>query len=145
MSQPREGNSGAIAGEGSVAKVPDQEPFGDKAPEVVVATHFLRAFNTACEQRGAGLVLVYIPRQEEFGELAEYKGPPFSSKERQTLLRCAASLGIEVIDLLPRFRALKARAPRQRLTYYEGHWNAEGHRVACDSVCEFLAARTAVR
>jgi GDSL-like Lipase/Acylhydrolase family len=133
------------APEASVPKVCDQEPFGEKTPEVVVAMHFLRAFKSACEKRGAAFVVVYVPRQEEFGELVEYKGAPFSTRERQTLLRCAASLGIEVIDLLPRFRALKARAPQRRLTFCEGHWNAAGHRVACDAVCEFLAARTAVR
>jgi len=119
----------------------DQPPFGDNTPEFLVAAHFLRAFQLACQQRGVGFVVVYVPRQEEFGELEEFKGAPFSTRERQTLLRCAASLGIEVIDLLPRFRTLKAETPQRRLTYYEGHWNAEGHRVAGESVCEFLAPR----
>jgi hypothetical protein len=144
--QPRDSSTSKVPGkEDSLARLPDQEPFGDNTPEYLVAAHFLGALKTACLKRGAGFVVVYIPRQEEFGELVEYKGAPFSTRERQTLLRCTQSLGIELIDLLPRFRALKAAAPRERLSYREGHWNAVGHRVACDSVCEFLTPRVAAR
>ncbi len=119
----------------------DQEPYGDNTPEVIVATHYLRAFQSACAARGAEFVIVYIPRQEEFGELVEYKGPAFSSRDRQTLLLLSKRLGIDVVDLLPRFRECKRQAPDQRLTYAEGHWNATGHQVAADCVCDYLSAR----
>jgi lysophospholipase L1-like esterase len=131
--------------EAAIERLPDQAPYGDDTPEYVVTAHFLRALKTACQERGARFVVVYIPRQEEFGELVEYKGAPFSTRERQTLLRCTQSLGIDVLDLLPRFRAWKAAAPEARLSYREGHWNPAGHRVACDSLCEFLTPRVAAR
>jgi hypothetical protein len=121
--------------------VADQEPYGDNAPEVIVAAHYLRAFQSACAERGAEFVIVYIPRQEEFGELVEYKGPAFSSRDRQTLRLLAKRLGIDVVDLLPQFRNCKRQAPQQRLSYAEGHWNATGHQVAADAVCEYLVAR----
>jgi hypothetical protein len=120
--------------------VADQEPYGDNTPEVIVATHSLRDFQSACVERGAQLVIVYIPRQEEFGELVEYNGPAFSSRDRQTLLLLAKRLGIDVVDLLPRFRECKHRAPQQRLTYAEGHWNATGHQVAAESICGYFLA-----
>jgi hypothetical protein len=119
----------------------DQDPYGDNTPEVIVATHYLRAFQSACAARGAEFVIVYIPRQEEFGELVEYKGPAFFSRDRQTLLLLSKRLGIDVVDLLPRFRECKRQAPHQRLTYAEGHWNATGHQVAADCVCDYLSAR----
>jgi hypothetical protein len=121
--------------------IADQEPYGDNTPEVIVATHYLRAFQSACAERGAEFVIVYIPRQEEFGELVEYKGPAFSSRDRQTLLLLAKRLRIDVVDLLPRFRECKRQAQQQRLTYAEGHWNATGHQVAADCVCDYLSAR----
>lgn len=120
--------------------IADQEPYGDNTPEVIVATHYLRAFQSACAERGAELRIVYIPRQEEFGELVEYKGPAFSSRDRQTLLLLAKRLGIDVVDLLPRFRECKRRTPQQRLTFAEGHWNPTGHQVAAESVCASFSA-----
>jgi lysophospholipase L1-like esterase len=125
--------------------IADQEPYADNSPEVIVAAHYLRAFQSACAERGAEFVIVYIPRQEEFGELVEYKGPAFSSRDRQTLLRLSRQLGIDVVDLLPRFRECKRRTPEQRLTYAEGHWNATGHQVAAEAVCEYLASHSAMR
>jgi hypothetical protein len=125
----------------SSSAVADQAPYGDNTPEMIVAAHYLRAFQSACAERGAEFVVVYIPRQEEFGELVEYKGPAFSSRDRQTLRLLAKRLGIDVVDLLPRFRDCKRHAPRQRLTYTEGHWNATGHQVAADCICDYLIAR----
>jgi lysophospholipase L1-like esterase len=143
---PLDGGSRTSADQAAaVEQLPDQPPYGDDTPEFIVTAHFLRALKSACQKRGARFVVVYIPRQEEFGELVEYKGAPFSTRERQTLLRCTQSLGIDVIDLLPRFRAWKAAAPGERLSYCEGHWNPAGHRVACDSLCEFLTPRMAAR
>jgi hypothetical protein len=135
---------GIVAKSAAAQPIGDQEPYGDDTPEVIVATHFLRNFQSACTGRGANFVIVYIPRQEEFGELVEYKGPAFSSRDRQTLRLLAKRLGIDVVDLLPRFRACKRQTPQQRLTFAEGHWNATGHRVACDSVCDYLMAHGTV-
>jgi hypothetical protein len=142
VAAPRDDVSREVAdAQRSAIQIADQEPYAENTPEVVVATHYLRAFQSACAARGARFVIVYVPRQEEFGELVEYKGPAFSSRDRQTLRLLAKRLGIDVIDLLPRFRACKRQAPQQRLTFVEGHWNATGHQVACDSVCEYLIAR----
>jgi GDSL-like Lipase/Acylhydrolase family len=47
------------------------------------------------------------------------------------------SLGIQIIDLLPNFREWVQRHQRS-LHVGDGHWNAEGHRIAADVVSEQL-------
>jgi hypothetical protein len=56
------------------------------------------------------------------------------------LKAAAAARGVEVIDLLPAFRA--ATAAGETLHFrIDGHWNAAGNRVAAAAVCDTLRQR----
>ena len=55
------------------------------------------------------------------------------------LAAAAAARGIEVIDLLPAFRAALQREPLH--FQFDGHWNAAGHRVAAAALYDALVAR----
>ncbi len=120
-----------------------EEPYALKSPEFLVLEHYLKAFQAACQSKQAHFVVVYIPLQAEFGESDGWTTVN-SSRERKTLQQCLRALDINLVDLLPRFRSVKAAVPDERLTFHEGHWNAAGHRVACDAICEFINARTLV-
>ncbi len=120
------------------------KPYADDSAEARVASYFLERFKIECEKRGAFFKAVYIPFRAEFGEDCPENNFLSPSRERRTFLRCAATLGIEVIDLVPRFRAAKAETPGKRLSYVNDfHWNAAGHRLVADVLCESL--RSAAR
>lgn len=55
------------------------------------------------------------------------------------LAAAARARGVEVVDLLPAFRAAVVAAPLH--FRFDGHWNATGHRVAAVALYDALVAR----
>jgi hypothetical protein len=124
---------------------PSEGTLADDSPEVRIVKSYLAAFQTACAENRAALVVAYIPFQVELGE-AELNAtvpradPP--AAERQAFFRCADALGIETIDLLPHFLRAKAAGDCARITFaHDLHWNAEGHALAAQVIAAHLAAK----
>ncbi len=93
-----------------------------------ITRHLLRALEAEVRQRGARLVVAFIPSKSEIDELTDT--PPF----QENIAALCDELGIPHFDLAP---ALKNEFLR---TYYRqgSHWNARGHRVTADALYEYL-------
>lgn len=61
-------------------------------------------------------------------------------KPQQKMRQFGDAAGIEVIDLLPDFRAWRERN-QEGLHVADGHWNADGHQLAADVVSKELVRR----
>ena len=59
-------------------------------------------------------------------------------KPQQMITPLADSLGIPVIDLLPRFREWTAEAAAPLYLNWDGHWTEAGHRLAAEVVTDGL-------
>jgi hypothetical protein len=129
-----------------------QEPQGeqptllaDNSPEVRVAKAFLRAFKRDCGEKKARLALAYVPGQTELREdnsgPLENVPPSEQAAYREAFFRCANSLGIETIDLLPHLLNAKKPGKISRLTFpRDFHWNEHAHRVAAEAIANSLLA-----
>ena len=124
---------------------PSEGTLADDSPEVRIVEFYLAAFQTACAENRAVLVVAYVPFQVELGEAelnatALRADPP--AAERQAFFRCADALGIETIDLLPHFLRAKAAGDCARITFaHDLHWNAEGHALAAQVIAAHLTAK----
>jgi len=92
----------------------------------------------AVRARGARLVVVLFTSQMELNQLAglEIKGFDFRRPSLQAVDLCA-KLEIPCLDLAP---LLVKKGEGRPLHYeYDGHWNAEAHRLAAIETARFLA------
>jgi hypothetical protein len=119
-------------------------PLPDDSPAVVITKDFLGRFQTACAEKGARFVLVYVPGQAEIGEAVHPTTEWLRREEtaRRLLTDCTKSLNIETIDLLPDFVAARTSGRFERLTFAQDqHWNENGHTVAAEVISRHLSDR----
>jgi hypothetical protein len=138
-------NSPAVASAAAqaVATSPGARSEADDSPAAHVARFYLRAINAACRERGADFFVVYVPFRPEVGDIENgvsvIPPAPPPCAEREALFRCTADLGIPTLDLVAQFLSAKTKDHVGRLSFVNDfHWNATGHRVAADAICEFL-------
>ncbi|NOG55836.1 MAG: hypothetical protein HND57_16175 [Planctomycetes bacterium] len=119
-------------------------------PEIIALKHFLTAFKTDCEQRGARFAIIYKPGKNEMHDAVVPNDSLLSNEKayRAVFMAAAESAGVEVIDLLPIFETLHnqagAAASPPRFSFeHDGHWNVEGHRVAGEFLTDWLRGNTA--
>lgn len=65
-------------------------------------------------------------------------------KPQAAMQRFGSERGIEIIDLLPRFREW-TETHKQSLHVADGHWKPQGHRIAADIVAQDLVGRSLIR
>lgn len=97
---------------------------------LAIGKHLLERLAAACRARGARLLLVL---QGAAPEMAA--GEPAHAPE---LLEHGARLGIEVLDLASRFRALADLDPRLDREYFSGHMTAAGNRWVAQQIAAEL-------
>ncbi|MHC4731629.1 MAG: hypothetical protein ACYS6Z_13720 [Planctomycetota bacterium] len=100
------------------------------SPEIVITKHYLKAFRDACSQRRASFWVAYVPGQAEMGESPPEGGPRRTAEQafRAAFFTCAASLGLQTIDLLPAMVDARETGALGRLTFlHDEHWNEQGH------------------
>ena len=118
-----------------------QVDLHDQHPAFQVTKHFLHEFKTACQNKQADFVLVYIPGQYELDE-GEGNGDQKRQIEHSfhsAIQAITDSLDIEMLDLLPYFLEVKHEQPEVRLTLYgDAHWNALGHQYAARAIAAYL-------
>ena len=93
------------------------------SPEVIVTSHFLKQFRNDCRDRGAKFVVVAIADDPVLKDVVD-------------------RLDIDLIELVPHFLAELNSGRIQRHTIAnDGHWNADGHRIAGNVLAEYLRHR----
>lgn len=94
------------------------------SPELIVTRHYLQAFRTAVEARGARLLVSIVPHDD----------PTFTA----ALARIADESGIEFHDVADEFLE-EASGDGPALRYpLDGHWTPEGHRLMARLLAERL-------
>jgi lysophospholipase L1-like esterase len=117
--------------------------MGEDTPEVVVAKHFLKEFESAVENKNGSFVVAYIPGQGELGESLSpsEEGNKNEQALRQTFFACAEAVGIPTIDLLPHFLEGRKSGRYDWFTFrHDAHWNENGHAVAAKVISDFIFA-----
>jgi lysophospholipase L1-like esterase len=140
--QPAAGGSGPPPRDGATTPV----DLADNSPEIQITKHYLRELKTACDQKHAQFLLVYVPWRAEFGEpdfaTASLPARDWESPERRAFFHCAKALGIETVDLLAHFQRAKQADKQLQLTYRQDfHWNDNGHLLAAEAVSAHLLDR----
>jgi hypothetical protein len=121
--------------------------IGATDPRRVVTRDMLLRFKNDCAVRKARFLVAYIPGQAELGEAAPGQTNQLANEQgcRQTFFDIANGLGLEVIDLLPRFREYKTRTGKN-LTYpHDAHWTALGHEVVAQVLAEQLSGKPPIK
>jgi hypothetical protein len=133
--------------------------FLDPAPEKIaegldLTGHLLAAIRDTTTAAGGRVVVVLLPiiyqlSDTSFAGLVNSAGVPAQEmqirKPQEVATRMADSLGIEVIDLLPRFRRWTAEGAAPLYLGWDGHWNSTGHRVAAEQITDQLVATGAMQ
>ena len=104
--------------------------LADASPEIVITKHYLTAFRDACSERRANFWVAYVPGQAEMGESPPEGGTWLTAEQafRNAFFACAASLGLQTIDLLPAMVEARDTGALGRLTFlHDEHWNEQGH------------------
>jgi hypothetical protein len=132
-----------------------QEPTPDKvAFGLELTDHLLAAIRDTARVSGGRVVVVLLPLKYQlsdstFARFVQSAGvPPQEMKigrPQQMVTRIADSLGVPVIDLLPRFRQWTADSTAPLYLDWDGHWNEAGHRLATEVVTQGLIQAGALR
>ena len=119
--------------------------------EIVHIAASLEAFRDEVEAQGARYVVAFVPtklhtlapfcefaEESDLHDLDAHLGPL-----REQMIAWGEESGVPVLDLTP---ALQAAAREGNIPWFWGdtHWNAEGHRVAAQSLASWSALRGAV-
>jgi hypothetical protein len=132
-------------------EMPTPEPITEG---VALTDLLLRQVQAVARESGAQVVLVLLPIRYQlsdstFAEFVRGAGVPQTAmqidKPQQMITPFADSLGIPVIDLLPRFRQWTADSTAPLYLEWDGHWNEAGHRLAAAVVSDGLVKVGAVR
>jgi hypothetical protein len=131
------------------------EPTPQKIAEgLVLTSHELVAIRDAAGASGARVAAVLLPIRYQlsdsmFADFVKSAGVPVQEmrigKPQQLVTQMAESLGIPVIDLLPRFRRWTTDSSAPLYLEWDGHWNEAGHRLAASEVIGGLIQERVVR
>jgi hypothetical protein len=133
--------------------------FHEPTPEKIaqgfeLTDHLLAAIRDTTSASGGHVAVVLLPLKVQlsdsvFAGFVQSAGMPAQEmmigKPQQMITRIADSLGIPVIDLLPRFRQWTADSTAPLYLEWDGHWNEAGHRLAAEVVTEGLLRAGVVR
>lgn len=86
----------------------------------------------AREAKGRPMLVVTIPRPDDFAAAATGKPPPLPAE----LARVAAQAGIDYLDLLPAMQRDAGGKPARWFLTCDGHWSAAGHAEAARVIRE---------
>lgn len=89
--------------------------------------HLLLALNNGCERRNCRLVVMVVPRSDAGGH----------PEPVADLIASVKKHGILYADLAPRFSE-ETRCGTENYYPLDGHWNAQGHRLAAQLLYGFL-------
>jgi hypothetical protein len=107
----------------------------------------LQRIQAVTQGAGGRVVLVLLPIRYQLSDssFADFvRGAQMSpaamqiEKPQQMITPLAESLGIPVIDLLPRFREWTAEGAAPLYLNWDGHWTEAGHRLAAEVVTDGL-------
>jgi hypothetical protein len=100
----------------------------------------------AAEAGGARLLVFTVPARPQvdtgWAELLDTRYPSLALDPpavNARIVGLAAEHGVELLDLLPAFRAAHAEGRALHNVIDDDHWNAEGHRLAAELVAAALA------
>lgn len=105
------------------------KPYVQTEEDLTITSKILEELKKTVETREAKLVIFFIPAQVNVENLSDSE--PYQEKIKPICLK----LGITCIDLLPDFKKSGRRTYRNSKS---GHWNAYGHKVAAETIYNFL-------
>jgi hypothetical protein len=113
----------------------------------------LRRVQAIATAEGSRVVLVLLPlavqlsgdRFAQFAHGATGAGAMDPDRPQRVMTRVASEAGMSTVDLLPAFRDWAGAGRGELFLEREGHWNAQGHRVAAEVVVREMLARELVR
>lgn len=122
-------------------------------PGWTLLRELLAEFRAVAEANGIVPIVVYVPTKfEVYAPLLTPESGvevragaeasrPFLDSSAEALRAVAGAAGVELVDLLPDFRA---RAAQGELLYYpfDSHWNAAGRQAAAERIAPRLAPRS---
>jgi hypothetical protein len=133
--------------------------FREPTPEVItqgveLTGLLLRQLQVVTKATGGSVALVLLPIRYQLSDSAfagfvRASGVPAAqmqiSMPQRLIAPLAGSLGIPVVDLLPRFRQWTAGGGASLYLEWDGHWNEAGHQLATDVVAKGLVEAGVVR
>lgn len=132
-----------------------QTPAPQRIAEGVQLTDLLfRQIQSETRAAGGQVAMVLLPIHYQladttFAAFVRASGVPADSMTidhpQRLIMPIADSLGIPVVDLLPRFRQWTADTTASLFLEWDGHWNAAGHRLAAEVVTDGLLRAGTVR
>jgi len=129
----------AASPEAKMLKSKEPGSFVGSEAQIAVTRYFLSKWKQDCEDRGARLIIAYIPGMVELGE---YPGVRVASNEqdfRAAFFDSAESLEIETLDLLPGMLSAKRKRDLGPLAFArDTHWNSTGHHVVAEIIAQRL-------
>ena len=97
------------------------------------------------DQHHARLIILLIPsKTQTYWHLLEEQAPPGLERQLNSMndlvKQLCAEHGIQYLDLTPLFRRQAQQAATGQLLYFrrDAHWNAEGHRLAAQTIYDYL-------
>ena len=133
--------------------------FRDTTPEKIahgfeLTEHLLKAMRDTATVSGARVVVALLPIRHQLAD-ADFNGflgqgevdpgEMEMTRPQQVITEIGGRLGIPVIDMLPEFRRWTAQSKGPLYMERDGHWNAEGHRLATEVVSQGLLQTGTVR
>jgi lysophospholipase L1-like esterase len=133
-----------------------KEPYSPIATDPANEPHWRRTadllerFSRELRRRGQTLVVVLIPMKLQVEDdlnaqlIASNAIDPSRAQRfafNEFMRRYAKARRLQVVDLLPAMRAANAEAPRSLYFRTDGHWTAEGHRVAAETLAREIKSR----
>lgn len=113
----------------------------------------LHRMKAETDSAGARMAIVFLPLKYQLSDSAwtsfvkgsQVPADSLDNHRPQSLVRpIVDSLGVPVIDLLPAFQAWTADSTGGLYLEWDGHWNANGHRLATNTVVDGLLKAGAV-
>lgn len=132
-----------------------EEPTPPRITQGLKLTRLLlQQINDSATARGAHLAIVLLPihfQLSDSGFSTALKAESLSTaglhidQPQRMITAVADSLNIPVVDLLPSFQKWAADTNAPLFLGWDGHWNADGHRLAAGATTEGLIRVRAVR
>ena len=108
----------------------------EEVNDLSITYRLLEELNKSVLERGAQLVVFFIPTKREIENIGNYT--PYQHK----LIEFCKNTGIVCIDLAQDF---KNRWHRENYRYEGGHWNPYGNRIAAESIYRHLKMQSVIK